>query len=104
MIAVALLATCLPMLGAMAEEEKYTYTILTNQAGVLDDDAYMVNYWNNYFGVNFEVESLEQSSANELVPIRLASGETPDALMWHRDQLMGLVEEGMYGTFPVATV
>ena len=30
MIVAALLATCLPMMGAMAEEEKYTYTILTN--------------------------------------------------------------------------
>ena len=36
--------------SAGAEEEKYTYTILTAQAGVLDDDAYMVNYWSEYYG------------------------------------------------------
>ena len=30
--------------SAVAEEEKYTYTVLTFQAGVLDDHAYMVNY------------------------------------------------------------
>lgn len=104
LIVAALLATCLPMMGAMAEEEKYTYTVLTYQAGVMDDDCYMVNYWNDYYGVNFVFESLEQGSHNELIPIRLAGGEIPDVLYWGRNEQLKLIDEGMYGTFPVETL
>ena len=104
LIVAALLATCLPMMGAMAEEEKYTYTVLTYQAGVLDDDCYMEKYWSDYYGVNFELESIEQGSESELIPIRLADGDVPDVLYWSRPNLMKLVDEGMYGTFPVETL
>lgn len=104
LIVAALLATCLPMVGALAEEEQYTYTVLTFQAGVLDDDCYMVKYWNDYYGVNFEVESIEQGSESELIPIRLASSDVPDILYWNRDQYIKLVDEGMYGTFSTETL
>lgn len=104
LIVAALLATCLPMVGALAEEEKYTYTVLTFQAGVLDDDCYMVNYWNEHYGVNFEVESIEQGSEGELIPIRLAGDDVPDLLYWNRGKVMELVEEGMYGTFSTETL
>ena len=90
--------------SAVAEEEKYTYTILTAQAGVLDDDAYMVNYWSEYYGVEFIVDSVEQGSENELIPLRLAGGDVPDILYWYRDRLMQLVDEGMYGTFSYETL
>lgn len=90
--------------SAGAEEEKYTYTILTAQAGVLDDDAYMVNYWSEYYGVEFIVDSVEQGSENELIPLRLAGGDVPDILYWYRDRLMQLVDEGMYGTFSYETL
>ena len=45
-LALTMLATLLPTLASA--EEPYTYTKLTWQAGVLDDDCYMVNYWNKY--------------------------------------------------------
>lgn len=104
MMALTLLLTCITAVGAMAEDEKYTYTVLTYQAGVLDDDAYMVKYWNDHYGVNFVIDSLEQGSESELIPLRLADNTPPDILRWGRKNLMDLVEEGMYGTFGVETL
>ena len=98
-LALTMLATLLPTLASA--EEPYTYTKLTWQAGVLDDDCYMVNYWNNYYGVNFVVESLEQGSENELIPLRLSDGNVPDIIKWTRSHLIDLVKEGLYGTFSV---
>jgi len=98
---VVILALCIT---ATAENEPYTYTVLTFQAGVLDDDAYMVNYWNQKFGVNFEIDSVEQASANELMPLRIADGNIPDILYWSRDQYIKLVEEGLLGTFSAELV
>ncbi len=101
-LALSLLATAMPTL--VSAEEPYTFTVLTWQAGVLDEDCYMVNYWNDYYGVNFVVESLEQGSEGELIPLRLADGVVPDIIKWDRSHLIGLVEEGMYGTFSVETL
>ena len=101
-LALTMLATLLPTLASA--EEPYTYTKLTWQAGVLDDDCYMVNYWNNYYGVNFVVESLEQGSQDELIPLRLSDGNVPDIIKWTRSHLIDLVKEGLYGTFSVDTL
>ena len=104
LVALAMLALCLPMAAMADGEPEYTYTTLTYQAGVLDDPCYMVDYWSKYYGVKFELENIEQGSESELIPLRLASGDVPDVLYWNRTQYMKLVEEGMYGTFPVETL
>ena len=101
LLTAALLATCFSMAGAMAEEEKYTYKILTFQSGVLDDEPYMLKYWNERFNVNFEVEVVEQSAVDELIPIRLAGGEFPDILNWYRNDYLRLASEGLVGGLSV---
>ena len=104
LVALAVLALCLPMAAMADGEPEYTYTILTYQAGVLDDPCYMVDYWSKHYGVTFKVENIEQGSQEELIPLRLAGGDVPDVLYWSRNHYLNLVNEGMYGTFPVETL
>ena len=103
MMVLALVFSCFTF-SAMAEDEPYTYSVLTYQAGVLDDDCYMVNYWNNYYGVNFVIESVEQGSESEILPLRLASDDIPDIIKWGRTNLMNLVDEGLLGTVSYETL
>ncbi len=62
------------------EEERYHYVIVQHLNGTVDEDAPMVEYWEEQFGVDFTIEGVEQSKIHELMSLRFASGDIPDVI------------------------
>lgn len=47
---------------------------------MVEDDAEMIAYWNEKFGVNIEVWNIEPQSYDEVIGLKVAGGEIPDVL------------------------
>ena len=62
------------------EEERYHYVIVQHLNGTVDEDAPMVEYWEEQFDVDFTIEGVEQSKIHELMSLRFASGDIPDVI------------------------
>ena len=93
LLAMLMLAAMVP--GVALAEEPYTYTMVMRNFGPLNENPPMVKYWNERFGVNFDLIYVEDASANEQITLMVTGGEIPDVLQYI-DQ-MAYFEQGILG-------
>lgn len=77
------LVMALAMLPAAALAEgaaPYTYSMVMYNFGPVDENPIMEKYWEDMYGVNFDLVYVEQSSAADQINMLVASGECPDVL------------------------
>jgi putative aldouronate transport system substrate-binding protein len=60
--------------------KKYTITWTAYQTAPIDPKATMIKYWDDMFNVDIQVWNIEWSQWNEIMNVKLASGEVPDKI------------------------
>lgn len=94
--ALCLMLACTMLPGlTLAEEERYTYTMVMNNSGPLDDDPVMVKYWEDKYGVNFEMIYVENSNAAEQINLLVSANEVPDVMQYI--DMQAYYEQGIIG-------
>lgn len=92
---VMILSLSLMPIAGLAADEPYTYTMVMRNFGPLYENPKMVEYWNNEYGVNFDLVYVEDASAGEQINLMVAGGEIPDVLQYVDQQ--SYFEQGIIG-------
>jgi putative aldouronate transport system substrate-binding protein len=61
-------------------EDTYSYSMVMYNFGPLDDEPVMEKYWEDKYGVDFNLVYAEQSSKQEQINLMVAAGEIPDVM------------------------
>ncbi len=89
-------------------DKKYTITWVTYQLAPLDENAKMIQYWNEQFNVDLQVWNIDNSNSEEILSLKFASGEIPDVLRigsvsqfqkFSDQQILAKIPEGMAETY-----
>ncbi|MEA4889622.1 MAG: hypothetical protein VB070_09195 [Clostridiaceae bacterium] len=80
--------------------EKYTYEIVQGLLAPVEENAPMIKYWEDQFGVDFVIDYVESAKLTEIMPLRFASQEIPDVITnLGYSTFYDLVNEGIAGTW-----
>ncbi len=94
----ALLMLLSLLLGAaLAEDEKYTYSVSIYATGPLGEDTPLIDMMNEKYGVEFELVYIENSVRNTQINLLAMSNEPPDVFLGGDPQ--SFYEQGVIGTF-----
>lgn len=67
--------------GSPAPNKKYTFTMASEQLVPVDPQGELVQYWQDQFGVQFDIWNLESAKYDDLLNLRFAGGEIPDKML-----------------------
>lgn len=95
LLLVMLLVTALLPAAFAGAEEKYAYSMVMSNFGPLDENPKMELYWENEYGVDFELLYVESSNAREQVNLMVTGGEIPDVMQ--TIDMRAYFEQGILG-------
>jgi len=105
-VALSVILACTSMLGGCAKKEKSenareSFEWLMFCSGPADEDAPVKEFYENEFGVDFNLWYVERSKWDELLNVRFASGEIPDVFpIAGSVPLRKYVEQGLIAELP----
>ena len=65
--------------------EKLTITFTKNNSAAPDEGTPLMTYWNEKFNVDLQYVNIERNSYNDLIALKVTSGEIPDFFMLDGD-------------------
>ncbi len=89
-IVIGMIMSMLSLIGCSSKQasngkdEKYTITWTAWCGAPVNENADMVQYWNEKFGVNFDVWYIDPANYGETLGLKIAGGEVPD-VCWTSD-------------------
>lgn len=84
-----------------SSQDMDTFTMAPYQAAPVDEDGKLLKLWEEKFDVNFDIWNVENSQYQEVMNLRLSSGEVPDFMYCSADMMVQWAGQGLLAEIPL---
>jgi len=86
--------------SATPDNNKYTINYVISQAVEPDAQGELVKKWNEKYNVEFKITNLDPQHTNDLLNLKIASGEIPDVFVTNTASMISYQQQGALAEIP----